>query len=293
MTAKASLSVRPNLFLVGAPKCGTSALHGYLAQHPDVWMSEPKEPHFFCSDVDAPFAIRDPDAYAALFAKAEGNIVGESSATYLYSRVAAQKIRAACPDAAIIAMVRNPLEMLPSLHSQKRVNGTEPCATLAEALAAEPKRKMGELPAVGAFPFYGDAARYTEQLRRYLDVFPPEQLHVIVFDDFKRDAAAVYAGVLKFLGLKPFSPNFKVVNQNKRIRSRALHNVLQDPASPVNRLPRPLNKVTYKALDKLNSAVETRIPLGPAVKDQLRRDFTGEVESLSKLLGRDLRGWLE
>ncbi len=283
----------PNLFLVGAPKCGTSALHGYLAQHPDVWMSEPKEPHFFCTDVDAPFAVRDPDAYAALFKDAVGDIVGESSATYLYSKVAAQKIRAACPDAAIIAMLRNPLELIPSLHSQKRVNGTEPYEALAEALAAEPKRKAGELEAIGAFPFYDAAARYTEQLKRYLDVFPPEQLHIIVFDDFKRDAAAVYAGVSKFLGLKPFTPNFKVVNQNKRIRSRVLHNVLQNPASPVNRLPKPLNRLTYKALDKLNSAVEVRVPLTPAVKDQLRRDFAGEVESLSKLLGRDLRGWLE
>ena len=287
------LNMRPNLFLVGAPKCGTSALHGFLAQHPDVWMSEPKEPHFFCTDVDAPFAVRDPEAYAALFKDAVGDIVGESSATYLYSKVAAQKIRAACPDAAIIAMVRNPLELIPSLHSQKRVNGTEPYSTLAEALAAEPRRKTGELPAVGAFPFYGDAARYTEQLERYLDVFPPEQLHIIVFDDFKRDAAAVYAGVLRFLGLKPFSPNFKVVNQNKRIRSRVLHNVLQNPASPVNRLPKPLSRFTYKALDKLNSAVEVRVPLEPVVKDRLIREFTGEVESLSKLLGRDLRGWLE
>ena len=285
--------MRPNLFLVGAPKCGTSALHGYLAQHPDVWMSEPKEPHFFCTDLDAPFAVRDPDAYAALFTGAESDIVGESSATYLYSKVAAQKIRAACPDAAIVAMVRSPLEMIPSLHSQKRVNGTEPCSTLTEALAAEPKRKTGELPAVGAFPFYYDAAHYTEQLGRYLDVFPPEQLHIIVFDDFKRDVAGVYGGVLKFLGLKPFSPNFKVVNQNKRVRSRALHNVLQNPASPVNRLPKPLNKFAYKALDKLNSAVAERVPLEPAVKAQLKRDFAGEVESLSKLLGRDLRGWLE
>ena len=285
--------MRPNLFLVGAPKCGTSALHGYLAQHPDVWMSEPKEPHFFATDVDAPFAVRDADVYAALFENAKGNIVGESSATYLYSKVAAQEIRKARPDAAIIAMVRSPLEMIPSLHSQKRVNGTEPCPTLKEALGAEPKRKTGELPAVGAFPFYYDAAHYTEQLARYLEVFPPEQLHIIVFDDFKHDAAAVYAGVLQFLGLEPFTPNFKVVNRNKRIRSRVLHNVLQNPASPINRLPRPFNKLTYKALDKLNSAVETRVALEPTIKAQLVRDFTPEVESLSKLLGRDLRGWLE
>lgn len=284
--------MRPNLFLVGAPKCGTSALHGFLAQHPDVWMSEPKEPHFFCTDLDAPFAVRDPAVYAALFKDAENDIVGESSATYLYSKVAAQGIRAACPDAAIVAMVRNPLELIPSLHSQKRVNGTEPYPTLEAALAAEPKRKAGALPAIGAFPFYYDTAHYAEQLERYLEVFPPEQLHIIVFDDFKRDVAAVYAGVLKFLGLEPFTPNFKVVNQNKRIRSRVLHDTLQNPASPVNRLPKPLNRLTYKALDKLNSAVEVRVALGPAVKEQLIHDFAPEVARLSKLLGRDLSGWL-
>lgn len=284
--------MRPNLFLVGAPKCGTTALHDYLAQHPDVTMSEPKEPHYFCTDVDAPFAIRDRAAYEALFARASGRVVGESSATYLYSRVAAQKIHETYPEAHIIAMLRNPLEMLPSLHSQKRVNGTEEFATFAEALAAEPKRKAGLLEARGAFPYYYDAARYAEQLTRYRERFPAAQLHVIVFDDFKRDAGAAYAEVLRFLGLEPFTPNFRIVNRNKRVRSRALHDVLQNPRSPVNRLPRPLNTFTYKALDRLNSAVETRVPLEAEIAEQLRRDFTPEVERLSELLGRDLSHWV-
>ncbi len=284
--------MHPNLFLVGAPKCGTTALHDYLAQHPDVFMSEPKEPHHFCTDLDAPFAIRGRGAYEALFQAARTPAIGESSATYLYSRVAAQGVRETYPDARIIAMLRNPLEMLPSLHSQKRVNGTEAFATFAEALWAEKKRKAGELEAKGAFPYYYDAALYTEQLMRYLDLFPAAQVHVIVFDDFKRDVGAVYADVLKFLDLPPFAPNFKIVNRNKRIRSRALHDTLQNPGSFINRLPRPLNKLSYKALDKLNSAVETRIPLDANVAEKLRRDFTPEVERLGALLGRDLRGWL-
>jgi hypothetical protein len=284
--------VHPNLFLIGAPKCGTTALHDYLAQHPDVFMSEPKEPHHFCTDLDAPFAVRERSAYEALFENASGKIAGESSATYLYSRVAAQKISERYPEAKLIAMLRNPLEMLPSLHSQKRVNGTEPCATFAEALEAEKKRKAGELEARGAFPYYYDAALYSEQLTRYLGAFPADQLHIIVFDDFKRDVAGVYAGVLHFLGLRPFTPDFKIVNRNKRIRSRALHNVLQNPRSPVHRLPKPLGTLTYKALDKLNSAVETRVPLEESVADQLKRDFTPEVERLSNLLGRDLRHWV-
>lgn len=285
--------MHPNLFLVGAPKCGTSALHDYLAQHPDTFMSDPKEPHHFCTDLDAPFAICERAAYEALFAGANTPVVGESSATYLYSAVAAQKISETYPDARIIAMLRNPLEMLPSLHSQKRVNGTEPCAGFAEALEAEKRRKTGELEAKGAFPFYYDTARYSEQLARYQARFPAAQLHVIVFDDFKRDAGAVYAGVLAFLGLGPFTPNFKLVNRNKRIRNRALHTFLQNPRSPVNRLPKPFSTLTYKTLDKLNSAVETRVVLEPAVREQLKRDFAPEVGRLGELLGRDLSGWLK
>lgn len=282
----------PNLFLVGAPKCGTSALHDYLAGHPDVFMSEPKEPHHFCPDVNAPFAIRDEAAYKALFKGARERVVGESSATYLYSEVAAEKICSASPDARIVAVLRNPLEMIPSLHSQRRVNGTEPCPTLSEALKAEPKRKAGELPAVGAFPFYYDAARYTGQLRRYLAVFPAERVHIIVFDDFKKDAGAVYAELLRFLGLPPSTPNFRVVNRNKRVRSAAVQRVIENPASLPNRLPGPVGRFAYKALDRLNSAPATREALGTDVKEQLKRDFRDEVEALSDLLGRDLRGWL-
>jgi len=283
----------PNFFIVGAPKCGTSALHGYLAQHPDVFMSEPKEPHFFCTDLDAPHAVRDEGAYRALFKDADAKVVGESSATYLYSSVAAAGIRTFNPDARIIIMLRNPLEMMPSLHAQKRVNGTEEVADFGEALEAEEKRKAGELPARGAFPFYRDAARYSEQLGRYFDRFPREQVHVIIFDDFKRDVAGVYGKVLGFLKLPSFTPNFKVVNRNKRVRSRALRDFLQNPRSPVNRLPKPLSTFSYKALDRLNSAYEARTPLEPGLERRLRAEFAPEVERLSELLGRDLRGWVQ
>ncbi len=284
--------MRPNLFLVGAPKCGTSALHAYLAQHPDIFMSEPKEPHHFCSDLDAPFAIRDRAAYEALFARARTPVAGESSATYLYSRVAAEHIHTYNPDARVIAMLRNPLEMLPSLHSQKRVNGTEEFASFSDALRAETRRKAGELGARGAFPFYYDAAHYSEQLERYLALFPHEQLHVIVFDDFKRDAAEVYARALMFLGLPDFKANLKVINSNKTIRNRALHTYLENPRSLINRLPKPLSTFGYKALDKLNSAPQPRTPLEPETTAKLKKDFAPEVARLGALLGRDLSHWV-
>lgn len=187
--------------------------------------------------------------------------------------------------------MRNPLEMLPSLHSQKRVNGTEPYATFEAAWAAEARRRRGLEPALGAFPFYEDAARYSEQLERFFTAFPREQLHVIVFDDFKRDLPGVWERVLAFLELAPFTPNFKVVNRNKRIRSRALHKVLQ-PDSALHRLPKPLSTVLYKGLDRLNSAHERRAPLPPELQQELRARFEPEVARLSALLGRDLSHWL-
>ena len=115
-------------------------------------MSDPKEPHYFCTDLDAPFAIRERGAYEALFAGADAPVVGESSATYLYSKVAAQKISETYPEGRIIVMLRNPLEMLPSLHSQKRVNGTEEFATFAEALEAEKNVKQASWKPGARFP---------------------------------------------------------------------------------------------------------------------------------------------
>ncbi len=114
-----------------------------------------------------------------------------------------------------------------------------------------------------------------------------------MFDDFKRSVRAAYEGVLEFLELPPFAPAFKVVNRNKRIRSRALHDALQNPASPLKRLPKPFGTLVYKSLDKLNSAPQARAPLDPAVRARVQRAFAPEVERLSTLLGRDLSHWLE
>ena len=110
---------------------------------------------------------------------------------------------------------------------------------------------------------------------------------------YRLNCAVVIRAASVYAALTSVCCHFKRVNRNKRIRSRALHTSLQNPRSPVNRLPKPFSTLTYKTLDKLNSAVETRVPLGSTVKEQLKRDFTPEVETLSDLLGRDLRGWLK
>jgi Sulfotransferase domain len=297
----------PNFFIVGAPKCGTTALYSYLKQHPEVFLSEMKEPHFFGSDLS--FQNRmSPEAYRELFAgAADRPRVGEASASYLYSARAASEIHQLDPAARIIVMLRNPVDMLYSLHSEYLSNGLEELPDFQVALDAEESRKRGErLPAsltwrsvmfCKEFLFYREVARIAQQVARYVDVFTPKNVHVILFDDFKRDTSAVYRETLGFLGIRQdFQPNFEVVNPNKTVRSRWLRTFLSNPPRVVQHLarwllPQRLKLHLYEGLRDMNLRRESRPPLDAALRRRLQEEFRPEVERLGSLLGRDLLGW--
>src|SRR5262245_27125154 len=125
---------QPDVFIVGAPRCGTTAMWQYLGDHPDVYMSPRKEPWFFCRDLRFSDPIpRTLDAYLANFAEArEQARVGEASAWYLYSREAATAIKAFSPAARIIVMLRDPVAVMHSLHDLHVYAGTEDIADFAE-----------------------------------------------------------------------------------------------------------------------------------------------------------------
>src|SRR5438270_8739189 len=92
----------PEFFIIGAPKCGTTALHHYLSRHPAVFMPTYKEPNFFCSDLNNAW-VRNLPEYEALFGPAPpGTIRGEASTMYLFSEVAVERIRDCRPDAKLI-----------------------------------------------------------------------------------------------------------------------------------------------------------------------------------------------
>ena len=193
----------PNFFIVGAPKCGTTAMNDYLSQHPEVFVPDIKEVHFFGSDLHfTKGALRDEGAYRALFAGATQPRRGEASVWYLYSRTAAAEIHAFSPDAKIIVMLRNPAEMLYSQHSQFLYNGNEDLTDFWEALAAEPERRAGRRVPVSAHLvdglFYSETVKYAEQLGRYFDTFGRENVHVILYDDFRADLPGTYRETLRF-----------------------------------------------------------------------------------------------
>jgi hypothetical protein len=297
-----ALAARPAFFLVGAPKCGTTALQQYLAQAPDVFMPAGKEFHHFADDLlcwDDP--LRDEARYLALFADAApGQLVGETSVFHLLSTTAAARIQAFAPDARIVVMVRNPLELIPALHAQLVYNGEEPLADLGEALDAEADRARGlRIPAAARFPqklLYTQVVRFAEQIERYRARFA--RLHVVVYDDFKRDTAAAVREVLAFLGRDAaFAPEIRVVNANKQVRSRRFQRLLRDADGPLARLARLVPRSTRLRIRALlhgwNTVHRARPPLAPAVRARLRTACALEVEKLGDLIGRDLSPWIE
>lgn len=127
----------PDFFIVGAPKCGTTAMTDYLAQHPQVGMCARKETQFFATDLYPKFGREEgspwigQDGYLRLFTAAqEKGRIGEASVRYLYSSAAPHAIKEFSPEADIIAMLRNPFEALPSLHLPVRLRRVRACGGL-------------------------------------------------------------------------------------------------------------------------------------------------------------------
>src|ERR1700730_10277839 len=211
----------PDFFIVGHAKCGTTALYEMLRRHPEIYMPEykrgsGKEPWFFAQDNPQPQATAERsvtftgrramtlDQYLELFAGAQpGQMLGEASTSYLWSPSAARRIAQARADARIIAILREPASFLYSLHLQLLQNHHESERDFRTALSLDDARREGrEIPAYSYWPqalIYSDRVKYVEQLRRYHAEFSPEQVLVLIYDDFRRDNEGTVRRVLRFL----------------------------------------------------------------------------------------------
>lgn len=295
---------RPDFFIVGAPKSGTTAMYAYLREHPELFMPERKELRFFGSDLE----IRDrhrlsTEEYLAHFAGSDdARRVGTAYVWYLYSREAASEIAEFSAEAQIIAMLRNPIDMLHALHGEHLSNGNEEVADFSAALDAEPDRQEGRrIPPHAHLPqglWYSTVPRYTEQLQRYVDAFGRDRLHVILYDDFAADTPAAYEGVLRFLGVRDDvrPASFDVLNASKRTRSERLRHFLSRPPELPRRVirhavPRGVRRALYARAQRLNVAAQPRSPMPAATRERLRAAFVDESERLSAFLDRDVMHW--
>jgi hypothetical protein len=189
----------PAFLVVGAQRCGTTSLHSYLAAHPQVRAATGKELQYFSLHYG-----RGERWYRGHFPPpAPGRVSFEASPLYLFHPAAPARVAATLPEGRFVALLRDPVERAWSHYLHTRSYGHEPL-DFASALAAEPER----LESPDGFRRYSYAARgrYAEQLSRWFAHVPRERLHVVRSEDLYADPAAVYAGVLEFLGLEPFTP---------------------------------------------------------------------------------------
>lgn len=294
---------KPDFFIVGAPKCGTTAMYEYLRQHPEIFMPEDaKEPFYFGSDMNCKALRLTLEEYFSLFSLAKGEKrLGEASVWYLYSKKAAAEIKEFCPSARIIIMLRNPVDMLYSLHSELFYCADENMENFKAALDAEESRKKEGYKPGGYLPvkclFYREIVKYTEQVQRYFDAFGRENVHVIIFDDFKNDTLKAYKETLRFLEVDEiFQPEFKVINPNKQIKNETVHKFLFYSPLFIRKavrlfLPEKIRWKMRMAVRNLNTRDESRKPMDPELRKILQAEFAPEVERLSELLGRDLTHW--
>ncbi len=310
----------PDFFIVGHAKCGTTALYEMLRRHPEVFMPEykggaGKEPWYFSQDNPHPqrsgerdisFTGRiatSEDDYLSLFEGArEGQLRGEASSSYLWSRTAPARIAAVRPDARIIAIIREPASFLRSLHLQLLQNRHESVYDFREAVELDQARRENKhIPSRSYWPsalIYSDRVRYVEQLRRYHEVFAPEQVLVLIYDDFRADNAGTLARVERFLGVSEMP--IEAVDANPtiapRARVEAWRRQLRRGQDPLWRGLRTVGKAltTRRIRERFfYTLVPRAVFTEPPEPDEefmaeLRRRFKPEVIALSEYLQRDL-----
>ncbi len=296
----------PHFLLIGAARSGTTAIHSYLRQCPDVFMPRAKEPNFFAYE-GMDLAIRGPGAdyinnaitriedYSALFVPAPaGAIVGEASPLYLFEPRAVERIHHHVPNARLIAVLRNPIEQAWShfMYATKQSIETEP--DFVRALALEEERL-----AAGWQPLFGYSRfpAYADQMARYFERFSREQIMVRLYEDLEADAGRLMADIFGFIGV---TSGF-VADTGEKLNAGGVpkNRAFQDFLMKSNPLTRAIGlvvpqEVRWRIRDRLARLNVRKVEGGmPEQARAILRDRLGDqIRRLEPMIGRDLSGWL-
>jgi hypothetical protein len=300
---------RPDFLIVGAPKAGTTALHAALSQHPEVFVTRPKEPKFWLCDGAPPPSWRGPgdahsqqewiwrhDEYTALFETAHPDTVrGESTPFYLWSRGAHRRIAESLPDVRLIAVVRDPVDRAYSNWMHLWCDGLEPLADFEAAFARQDERVRA-----GWAPFwrYRELGMYGEQLAHLHQYVDPERILVLRYRDIVDDPPAAVDRACRFLGITPgmvatiprdnsrsyVPPGWRPTVLGPAIRAGA-HLGQFAPPDVWRRASVPL-------VTRLRTGDGPRPRLTPEQRERLVRHFADDVDLLSELSGQDFSDWL-
>lgn len=273
----------PNLFVVGASRSGTTSLWSYLRQHPQIFMSKLKEPHFFSRS--APLQqrfVHDEAEYKALFRAGRGlPYRGEASPSYLELPVAAEAIARVQPDSRIVISLREPVARAESNYRLRRRNGLD-TSPLLETLKADLKLPEAERSR------YVRCGHYLHAVGTYLQTFPG-RVHVLIYEELAEDTAREVDRIFEFLGVEPVAGRLDLTR-------------LKRSAAPRNALARSLYSPRLRSAARavvppqLHARIEkvaqsdARPPelLEPEARQILEEFFATEREPLEELLGREL-----
>jgi len=294
------LSNIPNLFIVGAPKCGSTSMWYYLSQHKEVFMVKEKEPQFFNDDLE--FSNRPTvGEYDQMYSSSsKEKYLGEASPLYLISKTAAINIKKVSPDAKIIIMIRKPSDLLYSIYLQNKVNQIENLNTFEDALGFESARRKNLKGSINGQPvirlFYTEFVNYKEHIERFYAHFNKDQIHIILFDDLQKNTRAVFEGVLNFLNLSTdVTIDFDVQNTAKINRNPKLQSLIDHPPQWIKSVARML------ANDKLRSYIYWKLwwsnkkriknSLSKKTSCRINATFINKIEELESLTGLILSHW--
>lgn len=286
----------PDLFIIGGARCGSTSLHHYLDQHPGIHMCQPdKEPSYYCDC----YGVDNPEEYASNFAGASpGQVLGDASTPYLTCPASARLIHAANPAARIIVVLRQPAERAHSLYLKMCSLGHETAPTFEAALANEAAISL-ESPEWRRDGYhynhlYLQSGLYSQQLRRYLELFPREQIRIFLLEDLAASPAEVCNQIAAWLGLPPM-PAMDPEPRNRAAQPRSLK-VQQWFIHSLNpfmkKVHLPWRGRILEALLEWNLERRAVPRLDPDLRRQLTARYAADIEDTAGLIGRDLGHWL-
>jgi len=266
--------------------CGKEAEDYRAARGHVQFTNEPDGPHRAEGEI--------PDDYRALFEGATTeSIVGEASPVYLYDEDAPRLLREHCPDATLIAVLRNPIERAYSHYLQLVQSGREPLEDFEAALDAEDER----VAAGWEWSWhYRRMGFYGEQLARYLEVYDREQLHVYRFEELTADPVGFAQTVYRALGVDPsFEPDTGIRRRATGVPTLDwLHQFINNPDHVLRRWSRRV--LPEAARDRILMAVRNanlkKPPLPDAARARLADAYRDDVHQLETLLDRSFSDWL-
>ena len=297
----------PGFFIVGAPRCGTTAVSKALSRNPCISFSKPKEPHFFLEPRPGAGPDKLRRQYLSRYHRELGpqhQAYGDGSVSYLYEPDAIRRVLEFDPRAKFIVLVRDPVEMMRSYHSRMLFQLDEDEVDFARAWELQESRAAGHnLPKRCREPMllqYAFLGKLGMHLERLFEVAGRERCRVIVHDDFRDDPRAVYLRTLEFIGVEDDGRvKFKHTRATSSFRSPWLQQFVMNPPPWIFRLVAVSKPRMLKRLKGLRKRIKTwnssnarpRQVFTDEVRVMLRDYFADDVDKLSDLLSRDLGHW--